>query len=35
MSQITVEPLTFSETSGVNFGAVVHNAIIEDLTGKT
>ncbi|KAI1770395.1 Clavaminate synthase-like protein [Hypoxylon cercidicola] len=32
MSQITVEPLTFAETSGVNFGAVVHNAIIEDLT---
>ncbi|KAI1453017.1 Clavaminate synthase-like protein [Annulohypoxylon moriforme] len=32
MSQITVEPLTFPETSGVNFGAIVHNADVEHLT---
>lgn len=34
MSGITVEPLRFPETSGVNFGASVRNVDIENLTGK-
>jgi len=34
-SKIIVEPLRFPEDSGINFGAVVSNVDIEDLTGKT
>lgn len=33
-SKITVEPLRFPEGSGINFGAVVSNIDIENLTGK-
>lgn len=33
-SSIAVAPLVFPETSGINFGATVSNANIEELTGK-
>jgi hypothetical protein len=32
---ITIEPLPVEKDSQVNFGAVVSNADIENLTGKT
>lgn len=34
MTHITVEPLHVADNHGVNFGAVVHNANIDNLTGK-
>lgn len=34
MSNITVQPLSFPEGSGVKFGAVVEGVDIENLTGK-
>jgi len=35
IKSITIEPLTVPKDSQINFGAVVSNVDIENLTGKT